>query len=132
MEALRIADQFYNAACDIRKAYDEAANQLKYFDNEYNDLTHALELTDFGTDKGHKLALQLQANRKNRRRAKEQIECLQPLRDLLSRYQGFIGDLCRATAKVHGAALRQSKRAYSPRVRHELFDDVSIIIAEEL
>ncbi|MNL32599.1 hypothetical protein D3C87_1544630 [compost metagenome] len=122
MSAVELSGQLYILVQSVRDSYISTSEKLKYFDDEYNDLTHALELTKFDEEKGHQLALLLQENRKCRRRAKEERELLQPLHDLLWTQKGFVGDLCRATAKVHVRARRQSTRTYTPRVRPDVFD----------
>ncbi|MNV38895.1 hypothetical protein D3C71_1304580 [compost metagenome] len=121
MTAIELSDHLYSAIQSVRDGYLSASEKLKYFDDEYNDLTHALELTKFDREGGHQLAQPLQTNRINRRRAKEEKELIQPLYDLLRAHNGLVGDLSRATAKVHSAALRQSKRTYIPRVRADIF-----------
>ncbi|MNP60885.1 hypothetical protein D3C76_1560120 [compost metagenome] len=97
-------------------------SELAYYDGEYNDLTHALELLEFDQERGYQLALQLQSNRKARREAKNERERLQPLYDLLRDRQDFVSDLSRATAKAHSVAQRQSHRVYTPRVREDIFN----------
>lgn len=121
MNAIEASENLFKSIREVNEAYEIACSEINYYDAEYNDLTHALELTSFDEKKGYQLAMQLQQNRKARRAAKNERERLQPLYDLLRRDKGFTMDLSKAVAKVHTVAHRQSRRVYTPRVR----DDIS-------
>lgn len=121
MDALEASNSLFKLVQDIKNAYETACSELAYYDAEYNDLTHALELLEFDKEQGYQLALQLQHNRKTRREAKKDRERLQPLYELLSKQKYFISDLSRATAKTYSVAQKQSRRTYTPRVRMEIF-----------
>lgn len=123
MKALEASNKLYTLVQDIKSSYEEICGELAYYDAEYNDLTHALELTNFDKEKGYQLALQLQQNRKARREVKKESERLRPLYDLLTGQRELLGDLARATAKVHSVAQKQARRAYTPRVCEEIFKE---------
>lgn len=110
---------FYNS---VSTAMKEAFAEEAYCNEEYQDLTHALEFTEFGTVAGYKLAKQVKDNRQKRRQAKELQEQLDPLNALMKRYANFFNELKNVHAEIERTIGVQVKRTYRRRVRGDLFE----------
>ncbi|MFW5437096.1 hypothetical protein [Paenibacillus apiarius] len=93
-----------------------------YYENEYLDLTHALEFMEFGPEEGFQLAQQLQENRRKRRQAKEENELIKPLYELITRQKTLMAEMGKIKAKAQQTIQTQSKRIYTPRVRTDMQD----------
>jgi len=111
---------------NVKTLMSQVEAEQYYADQEYNDLTHALELTRFNAAEGFRLAKELQDNRLRRRNAKNQREQLQPLYDLIQKYQVFFKELKNVQAQIESVIHAQAKRKYQPRVRDDLFRKVEV------
>lgn len=76
IDALRLTSQLLTAFQAVQSAIQQNESDIIYYEHEYNDLTHALELTKFNAAEGYQLAVQLKENRLNRRKA-NRIGCIQ-------------------------------------------------------
>ncbi|WP_438349915.1 hypothetical protein ACP8HI_04390 [Paenibacillus sp. FA6] len=104
----------------IKTTYDQHTKDLAHCNDEYLDLTHALEFLDVDDLGGYELVRQMQVNRRRRRRAKDEIERLQPLYDYLNRQKGMTGELSRLHQVVQDISKNQGKRKYTSRIRTDL------------
>lgn len=114
----QILDVFQN----VRSTIQECETELTFRDNEYNDLTHALELTTFDAATGYMLAKQLKENRLKRRAAKDLLAQLQPLAEVFDRYQNLINDMRRAKTQIEKIKNAQQLRIYTPRARTDMME----------
>lgn len=120
IDPLTMTSQLIAAFQTVREAVEKAEIDQEYCDREYNDLTHALELINFNGVEGFKLAKQMKDNRVRRRDAKNLIEQLQPLHELMNRHQSFFKDLKKVHAQIETTIHSQQKRTYTPRVRTDI------------
>src|SRR5690242_20547106 len=97
---IELTNQMIEAFEAVQKAFKEADAEEKYCNLEYNDLTHALELTNFGTVDGYRLAKQIKDNRLRRRQAKDLQEQLEPLLTLMNKNQNFFRELKNVQAEI--------------------------------
>lgn len=100
---------------------DRYHREVQYYDHEYNDLTHALELTRFNASEGYKLAKQMQENREKRRTSKDCIAQLSPLCNVIKKHHHFFNELKSVEREVQSVIRTQNVRTYRPRVRDDLF-----------
>jgi hypothetical protein len=120
IDALRITSLMISAFQNVKSAVEQFESDVAYYDHEYNDLTHALELMTFDAAKGYQLAKQLKENRLKRRKAKDQLAQLQPLNELMGRYQNFFQELRRTQAQIEKIRTAQQNRIYTPRARTDM------------
>lgn len=108
--------QLINVFSQVPAWYEENEKELDYRDKEYNDLNHALELINFDVFRGYKLAMALKENRINRRAAKNALESLKPLYDLVKKHHNALHDMRRCMGEINKILDTQKKRVYYPRV----------------
>ncbi|QWU15696.1 hypothetical protein SAMN04487895_12744 [Paenibacillus sophorae] len=104
----------------VRSAYEKCEKDEQRLTDECNDLNHALELMPLSTQQRREIGEQLGEVRWRRRKAKEEIEQLQPLVDYLKRQKGMVGDLSKAFQDINSVIQAQSQRFYTIRVRKDL------------
>lgn len=126
MTPLEMTELLIAIADNAKSLMSQVEAEQYYADQEYNDLTHALELTRFNAVEGFRLAKELQDNRLRRRNAKNQREQLQPLYDLIQKHQVFFKELKNVQAQIESVIHAQVKRKYQPRVRDDLFRKVEV------
>lgn len=124
LDAIQVVNQLIDAFRSVQEAYQQAERDEEFCDQEYNDLTHGLELIDFNAAEGFKLAKQLKENRTKRRAAKDTIEQLRPLYVHINRNKPFIDGLKNIHAEIETTKNVQMNRVYRPRVRADLFDQL--------
>lgn len=121
-DALTATKQLNDIYQGVKDAFAKAKEEERFRDDEYNDLTHALELINFNGAEGYKLAKELKENRKFRREAKNMQELITPLRDLLLKYHTIFSELKNVQAMIEAIQHTQSVRVYTPRTRTDLQD----------
>ena len=126
MTPLEMVELMIAISDNVKTLMSQVEAEQYYADQEYNDLTHALELTKFNAAEGFRLAKELQDNRIRRRNAKNQREQLQPLYDLIQKYQVFFKELKNVQTQIESVIHAQAKRKYQPRVRDDLFRKVEV------
>ena len=120
IDALKITSQLIDSFQTVRDTVAQIERDQDFYEREYLDLTHALEIISFNASEGYKLAKQLKENRHNRRNAKNTKEQLMPLHDLMKRYNNFFKELKSVHSQIEVTRNIQRKRAYTPRVREDL------------
>ncbi|MEY9097022.1 hypothetical protein [Paenibacillus sp. RC84] len=120
MKPREIANQLINLLKDVKGIYEQNENDDKYLNNEYTDLTHALEFLELDEENGPELLKQLQSNRRMRRMAKETNELLQPLYELATNPKGPFAELDRVLKKIQEVERFQSNRKYTARARTDM------------
>lgn len=131
MKAQQITGTMINHFQYVLKTYEQAVRDVEYYEKEYNDLNHALELLSFNAAQGYHLAKELQTNRRNRRVAKDTVYQLEPLYNLFSHSENFHKQLKIANKNVIKIAQSQSSRTYKVRVRTDMqkaFDKANGVI----
>jgi len=131
IDALQIISQFISSFQNVRSVVQECEAEVSYRDNEYNDLTHALELTTFDAASGYKLAKQLKENRIKRRKVKDQLAQLQPLLSLMNRYQNFFHDMKKLRTEIEKIRAMQQNRIYTPRARTDMMEAFERALAKK-
>ncbi|MFH0070969.1 hypothetical protein [Peribacillus sp. NPDC056705] len=118
--AKEAAQRLHEILSSVKKNYDLNVKEIDYCDNEYLDLTHALEFLDNGEIETLNLTRQLQDNRRRRRKAKDENERLQPLYDLVMKKNGLVDEVSRGRRRVQEIIKTQAVRRYTPRVRKDM------------
>ncbi len=120
MRPHEIATQILNLLKDVKGIYEQNENDDKYLNNEYTDLTHALEFIELDEESGPELLKQLQSNRRMRRTAKDTNEQLQPLYELAINPKGPFAELDKVIKKIQEAERLQASRKYTARARTDM------------
>ncbi|WP_156934346.1 hypothetical protein [Paenibacillus zanthoxyli] len=118
--AEELVRHFLDTIKGARAAYEKGVADEQYFHDETNDLNHALELLP----RNHPLRIgldeQLSESRWQRRKAKDEIEQLEPLINFLKRQKGMVGELSKVLGDIKSIQKEQSQRFYTVRVRKDL------------
>lgn len=117
IQALQSVREVY---AEFPKRLDSAQEELKKVDSEIQDILHVIELTSFDACKGFKWAKELQKLRKERRRLKDEIESLEPIKELISYQKPSEKNINKVLGDVRKIETRHKNRGYSMRVRHDL------------
>lgn len=113
----KFISQLINVFSQVPHWYEENEQEVKFRDDEYNDLTHALELIAFGGVQGYKLAVGLKENRIKRREAKNTSELMKPLYDLVKKHQHLLSEMRKCSSEISKMTNIQKARKYHPRVQ---------------
>lgn len=120
MKAQQVTGNMINYFRDVKKEYEEAEKNVRFYESEYNDLTHALELTNFNASEGYKLAKELKQNRKNRREAKDIMNELNPLYMFMQSNSRFLQELKKVNTEVIKITQKKDSRKYHVRARADM------------
>ena len=120
VDAHHLTNQLISIFQTVKQTYERNENDIAFYNQEYTDITHALELLHFNAAQGYRLAKQLKANRANRRLAKDQNQQLQPLYELLTRNQGFLKELRKVQSQIERIKSDQQNRLYTVRARTDM------------
>jgi hypothetical protein len=104
----------------LTSIYLEAQNNVSLCDKETQDILHALEFSELSDEAQLTLSMELQGIRRLRRSLKNFIELTEPLKDLVSKNQSFVTNLCKVQGTVQMIKKEIEKRSYHPRVRQDL------------
>ena len=121
-ESLRNVEKFIN---DLPRRMEQMNMEIKYYQDEVNDIEHKLELENFNAATGYKRAYEIAVAQRKRRISKDELE---HLRSLDKRIKGVfkqpnaINQLVQVIDKVE---YEQATRTYTPKVRKDLFEEVT-------
>lgn len=93
---------------------------LKKIDQEIQDILHAIELNNFNASNGYILAKELQKARQERRKLKDELEMLEPIKSFLKHPKPTEKTIGNTLGDVRGVVQRQGNRKYTMRVRDDL------------
>lgn len=99
----------------IEKNWDTTKEEIVQTEKEQQDLLHEIELTKFDIQRGYGLAKQLQDLRLRRRKLKNKLEILGPLKDFHDRNQKMKIDLFKVQTKMKQVQQTQEARTYTPK-----------------
>ena len=99
-----------------RELLTDFENDLKYCDDKTQDILHKLELDSLTYHETAKTAKELEAIRKRRRKAKDEIELLLPITGFLESNKRFIDVLTQVLGEVRKIEKRHGTRRYTPRI----------------
>lgn len=107
----------YGFLTDVKSDLLGATEDLKYFEREVQDIFHAFELLALGEDEINEYGHKLIENRKKRRSAKETIEILTPLHNLLETDFGreFLKHLPKVREEMKKSIEVRKELTYKPR-----------------
>ncbi|MDP5277162.1 hypothetical protein [Chengkuizengella axinellae] len=125
IDPLSITSKIISSYDEVKQALEHYRKEQAYCESEYNDIAHALELTNFNASEGYKLAKQMQESRLRRRQAKNMIEQLETLMKTFKKHKSLCNELKDAHAQIQLTIGSQKKRSYRPRVREDLFERVA-------
>lgn len=108
---------------DVVKNYESAKDTIVKMEQELNDIYHEAEFSDpKSACDGYNIYKEIRELRLKRREAKEQVELLQDMYDLVKSQQGANFKI--AVQRVQGNSVKikdaQDNRTYTPRQRSDL------------
>ena len=95
--------------------HQEALDELKSYDNETQDILHALEFLDNTPEEMHQFSTQLSDIRKARRVAKNFLELSGYLCEFVDSNKGFIDKLNKVSINTQSCFDKLERRKYTPR-----------------
>lgn len=114
-----VANQLHELVKYIKAQFDHTASCIGACDGEATDLTHAFELLGSEEVDPIELMWQYQANRRNRRRAKEDNEQWRVLYEIVVKL-GLIHYFSQAKREIRSIIKTQGARTYTVRNREDL------------
>ncbi|CAM3879108.1 hypothetical protein COLU111180_12185 [Cohnella lubricantis] len=108
----------------VPQLYEENDAEVERRDYEHSDLTHVVELLQFGGVQGYKLAMQIKENRLRRREAKDQNFIMKPLYELVKQHQNWLPRLHKIRDEIQKNIRVNQERRYRPRSDNELVRSV--------
>lgn len=129
-EKIKYSYQEFNPISEVTKVinglsnaialYGQANEEINYYNNETQDILHAIELTDMDEETSMKLFNDLKKNRENRRIAKNFVELVEPLHDIARNNVKLINELGKVQAKIQITESVISNRKYRVREKTDL------------
>lgn len=120
LNAHQITCQLIELIQDAKSVYEQLEADEQRYTEESNDLNHALELLPLTPEQRRDIGEQLGECRWKRRKAKDEMEQLEPLVSYLKLQRNLIGGLNQVYQDINVAVKEQSKRFYRVRVRKDL------------
>lgn len=120
INALKAAKDLRGITEAVKAAYEQSVKDEVHYNDECQDLNHALELLKLTPKQRLDLSEQLGISRWKRRKAKEDKELLQPLAEYLKRQKGMAGELDKVIIAIKDLTQTQGIRVYRPKVRTDL------------
>lgn len=121
-------EQALQAVRDIYVTYpkriESNEEELKKIDQEIQDLLHVIELGAFDAAKGSQILKQLKKARQERRRVKNDLELLEPIKEFISYAKPSEKNIGQSIGKLRNVVNVQEHRTYRMRVRTDLQDMV--------
>ncbi|PLR72219.1 hypothetical protein [Bacillus sp. UMB0728] len=96
--------------------FEEASYEESVLNNETNDILHVFELLDLSDDELLDYAKKLREIKQYRRRAKDFVEIIRPLRDYVNENKQVLKKLGNVRAETERIVARLENRQYKPRV----------------
>lgn len=93
---------------------------LKKIDQEIQDIMHVIELNNFSASKGYILAKELKKARQERRRIKDELELLEPIKSFLGYQKPTEKNIGKTIGDVRNVQNVHRARTYKMRVREDL------------
>ncbi|WP_447579908.1 hypothetical protein [Acinetobacter baumannii] len=116
IQALQSVREVY---VNFPKRLTGAQEELKKVESEIQDVLHVIELTHFNACEGYKWAKELQRLRKERRRLKDEIDMLEPIKEFLAYGKATEKNINKTIGDVRGINTRQNNRTYHMRIRKD-------------
>ena len=104
----------------ITKYHEEALEELRVYDNETQDILHALEFLENTDEEMKKMSEELAEIRKNRRKAKDFIELSTYLCDFADQNRQAVNKLAEASRNTKACFAKLERRTYTPREKTAL------------
>ncbi|MEK5277659.1 MULTISPECIES: hypothetical protein [Paenibacillus] len=111
--------QIADTIASVFSAFEQAEAEVQYRDDECDDLKHLFEFLPDDHPERCGLVDRFTENRRKRRIAKEDVEQLKPLVDMLRHNKSFNKDLSQALQTINTALTFQAKRYYRLKVLTE-------------
>lgn len=104
----------------ITKYHEEALEELRVYDNETQDILHALEFLENTDEEMKKMSEELAEIRKNRRKAKDFIELSTYLCEFANQNKQAVNKLAEASRNTKACVAKLERRTYTPREKTAL------------
>lgn len=101
----------------IKTHYQELYNEVGEYDKETCDCLHDLEFTKFYRTGGHRRARHLKAIRQARRKCKDEMELIAPLKEYLDKNPSLTDDISQVIGRIRQIHAKQAVRIYTPRIK---------------
>lgn len=111
-----IKDIYVNAS----RQTESNKEKLIKVDQEIQDLLHFMEFTSLNASDGYKYYKQLQTARQTRRKIKNELELLEPVKELLSFVKPTEKNINKVLGDVRRIKHQHSTRMYTMRIRSDL------------
>lgn len=108
-------EAFLNSLQEKKELYRASETDLKYCDDKTQDLLHKLELDALSYHERAAVAKELEAVRKNRRKAKDEIEQLTPVIAFMGNHEKYFNMLKQLLGEIRKIEQRQGARVYTPK-----------------
>lgn len=120
-------NDFRQAINDVQSLYNQCEDEITETDSVLCDLMHYCELSYPKTRAERtKICQMLRDNRIKRRKAKDTLMVIEPIKTFLANNKNFINDIGRVTNEARKAKQKiEGNRVYVPRVLNELFKGAS-------
>ncbi|MCM1564909.1 MAG: hypothetical protein NC238_02935 [Dehalobacter sp.] len=119
-DAITITRDFLELLNLIEKEWPDWWDDVKKSEGEIQDLLHEIEFTKFDACHGYQLSKQIKAVRQHRRKMKEQIEALRPLKEYVDNNKQLKITLYKVLSAMEKTVQNQGSRIYTPRVRTDM------------
>lgn len=115
-------EQTLQAVKEVYVNYPKQQNEeaLKKVEKEIVDIEHLIEIRNFNASEGYKYAKELKRARVERRRIKDEMALLGPIKDLLMYAKPRDKNITKTINDVQGILASHKVRTYKMRVRDDL------------
>ncbi|WP_339147654.1 MULTISPECIES: hypothetical protein [unclassified Sutcliffiella] len=111
----------------VREVYVNAPRRVQHIEEslrsveeEIQDILHVIELGRFNASDGYKLAKELQNARIERRKLKDALELLKPIKDLMTFTKPTESNIGKVLGDLRNIKKRHQNRGYRMRKRSDL------------
>lgn len=113
---LAVREVYVNAP----KRHESIEESLRMVEEEIQDILHVIELGRFNASDGYKLAKELQKARMERRRLKDDLELLKPIRELITFSKPTEKNIGKVLGDLRNIKAKHQTRSYRMRKRTDL------------
>lgn len=105
---------------DIPERHKANFDRVGQLDEEMQDLAHLMEFADLNASEGYKAYKEMQRNRRERRKLKDENALLEPLANTVKKFKQQLSELDKVIGDIRKEQNFQATRSYKCRVRKDL------------
>lgn len=118
LSTLEIVEEFNLLLKEVKSVFDENEALLKESDARIGDLLHYAELSgNLNASDGYRVYRQIAESRRERRRAKNENELLEPLMDFIRQNPKVVNDMAQLLGRLRGTKRCIDQRIYQTRTK---------------